>query len=247
MHVACKLQDLQAIVDFRRRQHNGTHARSLLLDEWSCKLHSRADVNAVLPACITSRSCAFYPPAVWRMFDLATLYGFWTGPTDCFSRYFGYKGKQSAAFMARTLKKAASLDTYKPDKSKKKKKKLQKSKSTGSASSFAASTADASSSVNRSKSAPAGLGVQGKQGSAKVLKSAAASAGALAASGCAQSDTSSRIPTALQPPVASVAGETASDAASLMSASPSQSPTSSSDGHTRQGSARFSSSDSDNA
>lgn len=212
--------------------------------------------NFVLPACIIFLLfCSCCPPAVWRMFDLATLYGFWAGPTDCFSRYFGYKGKQSAAFMARALKKAASLDTYKPKKCKKKKKKLKKTKSTGSANSFTSTASTTDGSVQRSKSAPAGSGTQGRQSSAKALKftesgpaaAAAAGTGALGASGRTQADASSQIPTALQPPAAWPAGESSSDAASLVSANPSQSPTASSEGNTRGGSARFSISDSDNA
>lgn len=172
------------------------------------------------------------------MFDLAKLYGFWSGVGDCFGRYFEFKGKQGAEFMARTLKKAASLDTYKP-KNKKKKKCCMKGKSAGSfssVSSVSSGTAGGSSGTTRSKSAPAavcglkqsGSGKRAQQGpiaAAGATEGVGAGAGAAVAglSGRTVSNVSSQIATAAQPPAPSDRrSDRTSDAAS------SQSPTHSS-------------------
>lgn len=157
------------------------------------------------------------------MFDLATLYGFWSGPADCFGRYFEYKGKQGVKLMADVLRKARSLDTYKP----KKKKGAKKSKSFSSSLSLSFSRKSSSSSSAgevgpaRSKSAPAELVRVGSAKAApeqkqkaggkkaqKAVPAGAAASAAVAAAGTvalaqadrAPSEASSLITTATNPP-----------------------------------------------
>jgi len=96
---------------------------------------------------------------VWGMFDLAKLYGFWTDPVDCFGRYFGYKGKQGADLLVKGLKRATSLDTYKPKKAKNK-----KSKSFNGSSSSSRTNGTAGSGLLRAVSAPAAVN-SSRQGS----------------------------------------------------------------------------------
>lgn len=197
------------------------------------------------------------------MFDLAKLYGFWTDPADCFGRYFSYKGKQGAGLVAKGLKKATTLDTYKPKKSKKSKS-FSGSSSKSSNSSVTAKDSD----VLRSASAPAAVSgggkgkaaaaapKQGKKGQKAAAAAAAGAAGAGAVAAAAGASTgspltqnsraqseASLIATASNPPGAMSSTEASgsdrsSDASSYVSAVPSHT---SDDNNTR-----ISSSDSDN-
>jgi hypothetical protein len=146
------------------------------------------------------------------MFDLAALYGFWSGVGDCFGRYFEYKGKQGAELMVRVLKRATEIESYKIKR--KNKKKLRKSKSctsscsskpSNTSSTFSSASASGNSAtvssgngVARCKSAPAGVCGGGKAAakpaaapaagvavSATAALSGAAAAGAAAAAAAA--------------------------------------------------------------
>lgn len=213
------------------------------------------------PPLALSCPCVLLRPAVWRCFDLATLYGFWSGPADCFGRYFEYKGKQGVHLMAEVLRKAASLDTYKPKKGNKGGK---RSKSFSSFSSFHSLSSKSSSGSEvgtpaRSKSAPADIRARAGEGEApqqqqkggkKAQKKAAAvavaagvgmGAGAIALAQRAPSEASSLIATASNPPGApslSISDgcpvrEMQSDAASHVSASSAHSPMHSSERNTQ--------------